>query len=40
LLNDISLLLTDTVDKKKLHMQLEIAADLPDIEADELKVKR
>jgi two-component system cell cycle sensor histidine kinase PleC len=39
LLNDISLLLADTVYKKKLHMQLEIAVDLPDIEADELKVK-
>jgi two-component system CheB/CheR fusion protein len=39
LLNDISLLLADTVDNKKLHMQLEIAEDLPDIEADELKVK-
>ncbi len=39
LLNDISLLLADTVDKKKLHMQLEIAVNLPDIEADELKVK-
>src|ERR1035437_1910905 len=39
LLNGISLLLADTVGKKKLHMQLEIAADLPDIEADELKVK-
>jgi PAS domain S-box-containing protein len=39
LLNGISLLLADTVDKKKLHMQLEIAANLPDIEADELKVK-
>jgi two-component system CheB/CheR fusion protein len=39
LLNEISCLLADTVDKKKLNMQLEIAADLPDIEADELKVK-
>jgi two-component system CheB/CheR fusion protein len=39
LLNEISLLLTDTVTKKKLQMMLEIAEDLPNIEADELKVK-
>jgi CheY-like chemotaxis protein len=39
LLNEISLLVADMVSKKKLHMQLEIAEDLPNIEADELKVK-
>ena len=39
LLTEISCLLADTVEKKKLHMRLEINADLPDIEADELKVK-
>jgi two-component system CheB/CheR fusion protein len=39
LLNEISLLSADMVSKKKLHMLLEIAEDLPDIEADELKVK-
>jgi two-component system CheB/CheR fusion protein len=39
LLNDISLLVADMVSKKKIEMLLEIAADLPDIEADELKVK-
>jgi two-component system CheB/CheR fusion protein len=39
LLNDISMLVADMVSKKKIEMQLEIAADLPDIEADELKVK-
>jgi two-component system CheB/CheR fusion protein len=39
LLNDISLLVADMVSKKKLEMLLEIAQDLPDIEADELKVK-
>jgi two-component system CheB/CheR fusion protein len=39
LLNDISLLLADTVNKKNLKMQLEIDVNLPDIEADELKVK-
>jgi two-component system CheB/CheR fusion protein len=39
LINEISLLVTDTVSKKKLHMLLEIAEDLPNIEADELKVK-
>ena len=39
LLNDISMLVADMVSKKKLHMQLEIAEDLPNIEADELKVK-
>ena len=39
LLNEISLLVADMVSKKKIEMSLEIAADLPDIEADELKVK-
>ncbi|MFA6439055.1 MAG: PAS domain S-box protein [Bacteriovoracaceae bacterium] len=39
LLNEISLLLADMVSKKKLHMDLEISEDLPNIEADELKVK-
>ena len=39
LLNEISLLVADMVSKKKLQMVLEIAEDLPNIEADELKVK-
>ena len=39
LLNDISLLVADLVSKKKLQMLLEIPEDLPDIQADELKVK-
>jgi two-component system cell cycle sensor histidine kinase PleC len=39
LLNDISLLVADMVSKKKIEMSLEIAEDLPNIEADELKVK-
>jgi two-component system CheB/CheR fusion protein len=39
LLNDISMLVADMVSKKKIEMLLEIAPDLPDIEADELKVK-
>jgi two-component system CheB/CheR fusion protein len=39
LLHEISLLVADMVSKKKLHMLIEIAEDLPDIEADELKVK-
>jgi two-component system CheB/CheR fusion protein len=39
LLNEISLLVADMVSKKNLQMALEIAEDLPDIEADELKVK-
>jgi two-component system CheB/CheR fusion protein len=39
LLNDISMLVADMVSKKKIEMQLEISSDLPDIEADELKVK-
>jgi two-component system CheB/CheR fusion protein len=39
ILKEISLLVADMVSKKKLNMALEIADDLPDIEADELKVK-
>jgi len=39
LLNEISLLVADMASKKKLEMKLEIAEDLPNIEADELKVK-
>ena len=39
LLNEISLLVADMAGKKKLQILLDIAADLPDIEADELKVK-
>ncbi|MBN1128034.1 MAG: PAS domain-containing sensor histidine kinase [Chitinispirillaceae bacterium] len=39
LLREISQLVADMVSKKKFHMLLEIAEDLPDIEADELKVK-
>ena len=39
LLNEISLLVADMAGKKKLQLLLEIAEDLPDIEADELKVK-
>jgi two-component system CheB/CheR fusion protein len=39
LLNEISLLVADMAEKKKIQMLLEIAEDLPEIEADELKVK-
>jgi two-component system CheB/CheR fusion protein len=39
LLNEISLLIADMANKKKIEMLLKIAEDLPDIEADELKVK-
>jgi two-component system CheB/CheR fusion protein len=39
ILNEISLLVTDMVDKRKIEMLLEIAEDLPNIEGDELKVK-
>ncbi|MHB1346724.1 MAG: PAS domain-containing sensor histidine kinase [Candidatus Humimicrobiaceae bacterium] len=39
LLNGISLLVADIARQKNLPMLLEIAEDLPDIEADELKVK-
>jgi len=40
LLNDISLLVADLVAKKKLVIELDIAENMPNIEADELKVKR
>ena len=39
LLNEISFLVADIARQKNLPMLLEIAEDLPDIEADELKVK-
>ncbi len=39
LLNEISLLVADMVGKKKIEMSLELAEDLPNIEADDLKVK-
>jgi two-component system CheB/CheR fusion protein len=39
ILNDISLLIADMAGKKELRIKLEIDEDLPDIEADELKVK-
>ncbi|MFA5214527.1 PAS domain-containing sensor histidine kinase [Sulfuricurvum sp.] len=39
LLNEISMLVADLVNKNKLHMSLEIEDNLPNIEADELKVK-
>ncbi len=39
ILSEISLLVADLVSKKKLQMVLEIADDLPNIEADELNVK-
>ena len=39
LLNELSMLVADLVSKKNIEMTLEIAEDLPDIEADELKVK-
>ena len=39
LLNEISLLVEEMVGKKKIKMLLEIAEDLPNIEADDLKVK-
>ena len=39
LLNEISRLVEDMVSKKKIEMLLEITEDLPNIEADELKVK-
>jgi two-component system CheB/CheR fusion protein len=39
LLNEISLLVADMVSKKHVEMVLEIAEDMPNIEADELKVK-
>lgn len=39
LLHELTLLVTDMVSKKKLTMLVELAEDLPTIEADELKVK-
>ena len=39
LLNDISLLVADMVSKKRIVMELEIAENMPNIEADDLKVK-
>jgi two-component system CheB/CheR fusion protein len=39
ILTEISMLVADLVSKKKLQMSVEIDNDLPDIEADELKVK-
>ena len=39
LLTEISMLVADMVSKKKIEMVLEITEDLPNIEADELKVK-
>ncbi len=39
LLNEISRLVEDMVSKKKIEMLIEIDEDLPNIEADELKVK-
>ena len=39
LLHEISMLVADMVSKKKNEMVLEIDEDLPNIEADELKVK-
>ena len=39
LLYEISMLVEDIVSKKQICMNLEIAENLPDIEADELKVK-
>jgi len=39
LLKDISLLMADMISKSKLQMVLEITEDLPNIEADELRVK-
>ena len=39
LLNEIVLLVADTAGKKQLDMKIEISNDLPDIEADELRVK-
>ncbi len=40
LLYDILMLITDMVNKKKLHMVLEIAEDLPIMIVDEFKVKQ
>ncbi len=39
LLHEMSLLVADMVSKKNIHMVLEIGEELPNIEADELKIK-
>ncbi len=39
LLNEISMLVADMVGKKNIQMELDVHDDLPNIEADELKVK-
>ena len=39
LISEIALLVEDMASKRHLQMALEVAEDLPDIEADELKVK-
>ena len=39
LLNELTMLVADMMSKKKIEMLIEIAEDIPDIEADELKVK-
>ena len=39
ILDEISTLVADMACKKKIEMSIEISKDLPDIEADELKVK-
>ena len=39
LLHEFSMLVADMVSRKKLQMSLDIAEDLPNIEADELKIK-
>ncbi len=39
ILTEISMLVADMASKKKIDMSIDIAEDLPDIEADELKVK-
>jgi len=39
ILDEITMLVTDLALKKKIVLKLEIADDLPDIEADELKVR-
>jgi two-component system CheB/CheR fusion protein len=39
ILGEIALLIADMAARKRLEMRIEIAQDLPDIEADELRVK-
>ena len=39
ILDEISMLVAEMASKKKIDLSIEIAGDLPDIEADELKVK-